>query len=179
MPDSESDRQDVGAIRRILRAPTILDLTIALAVIAALSAIAIPYFYSQPRVTLDHAAILMANDLRYTQNEAAICGHGTRVEFSSSGDGYTAVYSSGKPIANPVGGDNLVRQYSFDAIFRGVRLETRGGQQAIEFDRNGFAESGLEVALYYQGGERLIRLESGSGLVTIDGLESEWEDDWL
>ena len=130
-------------------------------------------------VTLDHAAILMANDLRYTQNEAAICGHGTRVEFSPSGDGYTAVYSSGKPIANPVGGDNLARRYSFDAIFRGVRLETRGGEQAIEFDRNGFAKSALEVALYYQGGERLVRLESGSGIVTIDGLETEWKDDGL
>lgn len=179
MPDSRSDRREVGTIRRLLRAPTILDLAIALAVIAALSAIAIPCFYSQPRVTLDHAAILMANDLRYTQNEAAICGHGTRVEFSPSGDGYTAVYSSGKPIANPVGGDNLVRRYSFDAIFRGVRLETRGGEQAVEFDRNGFARSALEVALYYQGGERLLRLESGSGIVSIDGLETEWKDDGL
>ena len=179
MSDSETEPAEEGTLRRWLRAPTILDLSIALSLIAILSAIAIPTFFSRPKVTLDHAAILLANDMRYAQNEAALCGMSTRVKFDPSGDGYAIQYSNGKAIANPIGGADLVRSYSFDAIFRGVRIASLDGVESVEFDRNGFASQGLELELQYEEGTRVLRMERGSGLVTIEGLESDWVDDGL
>lgn len=168
-----------GFLRRCLRAPSIVDLTLTLASITVASALAIPYFFGRPQVTLDHAAILLANDLRYTQNEAAVSGETTRIAFDPGGDGYRAVYQSGDAIANPVGGADLERAYSFDAIFRGVQLSPRAGAEAVEFDRNGFAKGGVEVELSFEGDSRLLRLEQGSGIVHIEGLEGEWQDDGL
>jgi Tfp pilus assembly protein FimT len=166
-------------IKRCLRAPSIVDLAVILALITVASGLAIPYFFSRPQVTLDHAAILLANDLRYTQNEAAISGETTRVVFQENGDGYQALYKSGGALPNPVGGADLQRVYSFDAIFQGVRLSPRGGAQTVEFDRNGFAVDGLEVEFFYKDGSRVLSLERGSGMMHIEGLEGEWLDNGL
>jgi hypothetical protein len=174
---SESSRS--GMFRRLISGPNIVDLTLALAVITLITGLAIPYFFSKPEITLDHAAILLANDLRYAQNEAAICGRETRVMFAGDGDGYQVRYRDGGAVANPVGGADLRRIYSIDAIFRGVRIEPLGEIEGVDFDRNGFAQSGLEVELTYEDGRRLLTMEKGSGLIHIAGLESDWRDDGL
>lgn|GEM_PF-1006833 len=169
----------LAALGRWAAGLNILHLAVALAGITALTGVAIPAFYSRPEVTLDHASILLAKDLRYAQNEAAICGAGTRVEFDPGGDGYVVRYESGGPVANPVGGADLFRSYSFDAIFRGVELEVIGGPTAVRFDRDGFALDPLEVELRYGGDHRLLQMSEGSGLVDIQGLENGWNDEGL
>ncbi len=163
-------------MRRLASGLSILHLALGLVIVTVLTGVAIPLFYAQPKITLDHAAILLANDLRYAQNEAAISGESTSIKFDQDGDGYSAQYSSGLPIANPVGGGELVRQYSFDAIFRGVSLEVLSGSTATRFDRHGFATTPIDIRLSYQGDTRLLRMAVGSGLVEISGLETSWED---
>ncbi|MFT7668988.1 MAG: hypothetical protein ACI8X5_001688 [Planctomycetota bacterium] len=165
-------------IRLILKGVTIMDIAIALASLALITGIAIPVYFSQPRVTLDHAAILLANDLRFAQNEAAISGESTVLEFDEEGDGYAVFYESGAPVTNPVGPLNLDRQYSVDAIFRGVSLRPlEGGPPS--FDRHGFLLNEIRVELRYEGETRRLQMERGSGLVSIEGLGRVWTDDGL
>lgn len=166
-------------LRRLASGLNILDLAVVMAIVTVLTGIAIPVFYSQPRVTLDHASILLANDLRYAQNEAAISGQMTHLLLDAKGDGYSVRYKNGNSVANPVGGGELRRQYSVDAIFRGVSLKLVEGDSTVSFDRNGFALDALTVSLHYQEDSRVLRMALGSGLVEIQGLENEWKDDGL
>lgn len=163
--------------RRWIHGLSILDLAIAMGVVLVLSCIAIPGFFSRPAITLDHAALLFASDLRYAQNEAAISGQGTRVELSADGDGYAVDYQTGEAVGNPVGGENLRRKYSHDAIFRGVEIQVLEGSSTPSFDRNGFALEGGSYTLTYEGDIRMVHLERGSGHLEIVGLTENWTDD--
>jgi Tfp pilus assembly protein FimT len=156
-----------------------MDLAITLVVVAVLSCIAIPAFFSQPVVTLDHAALLFANDLRYAQNEAAISSQGTQVNFDLKQDGYTVTYQTGEAVPNPIGGADLLRTYSHDAIFRGVLIEIVEGANPQRFDRAGFALDGGKFRLKYEGDERFVFLVRGSGHLEIQGLATEWVDDGM
>lgn len=179
MPEASTESKRTGFPRRLATGLNILDLAIVMAIVTVLTGIAIPVFYSQPKITLDHASILLANDLRYAQNEAAICGEATTLTFAENGDGYSVNYKSGRPVANPVGGLDLVRQYSVDAIFRGVSLAVVEGERTQHFDRHGFALGDVVIEMRYEGDTRTLRMKKGSGLVHIRGLETQWEDQGL
>jgi len=160
---------------------SLLELILALALITVVSSVAIPAYYSLPAVTLDNAAILLARDLRYAQNKAALIGEDTRVVFDEDGDGYRAVTESGSSLSNPVGGDALIRKYSADAVFEGThiaRLEGAAGF-SLRFDRHGFALDQGRVELTYQDQVRILILKRGTGRVEIEGLSTHWRDDGL
>lgn len=151
-----------------------------LGAVGVFSCVAIPMFFSQTRITLDNATLLFAKDLRHAQNEAVLAGQTTAMEVDQSGDGYALIYSSGRPIPNPVGGGDLKRVYSFDAIFRGVEIEALDERsQKVSYDRNGFALNSGRFKLTYEGGERFVRVDKGSGRVQIEGLERDWNDNGL
>lgn len=179
MADSSNADSTPGLLTRLREGLNILDFALALVLVLVVSAIAIPSFFAQPKVTLDHAALLLAHDLRYAQNEAALCAQTTEVRFDPAGDGYSILYLSGQAVANPIGGGDLERQYSYDAVFRGVMLETEGGTTHVRFDRSGFALDDASFVLHYGDDTRRLVLERGSGLMRIEGLQSEWRDDGL
>jgi len=179
MADSSSADAKPGLLSRMRNGLNILDFALTLALVLVVSAIAIPSFFAQPKVTLDHAALLLAHDLRYAQNEAALCAQTTEVRFDPGGDGYSILYRNGQAVANPVGGADLVRQYSFDAVFRGVTVEPEGGTTHVRFDRSGFALDDASFVLHYGDDTRRLVLERGSGLMQIEGLQREWRDDGL
>lgn len=177
--DSSAADPDQGFLQRWRRGLSLIDFLIALTAILIASVVAIPGFFGRPEVTLDSAAMLLANDLRFAQNEAALSEQGTRVVFSETGDGYEILYSDGVAVSNPVGGGSLVRQYSRDAIFRGVRTTVEGEETTVRFDESGFALDRLAVRLDYGGESRRLYLTRGSGMMEIDGLIREWRDDGL
>ena len=161
---------------------SVFEITIAhmlsfLGLVGVISCVAIPMFFSQPKITLDNAALLFAKDLRYGQNEAVLAGQTTYVELDAGGDGYALRYSSGTAVPNPVGGDDLIRIYSFDAIFRGVEIQALDEEsRKVTFDHNGFSLNAGRFLLTYEEGRRTVELERGSGRIKITGLEREWTD---
>jgi len=179
MADSSSASPTDGLAGRLRHGLRLTDFALALVAVLVVSCIAIPYFFSRPRVTLDHAALLLAHDLRYAQNEAALMAQTTEVRFDAGGDGYTVHYKNGDEVANPVGGGALFRRYSADAIFQGVSLEPIGGVERVRYDRSGFSLDEAGFVLRYGGDERRLFLSSGNGRLRIEGLEREWRDDGL
>jgi Tfp pilus assembly protein FimT len=151
-----------------------------LAVVALFSCIAIPLFFGQPKVTLDSAAILLAQDLRLAQNEAVLASQTTSLALDENGDGYAIEYSSGRVLANPVGGEDLRRVYSFDAIFRGVQIEAvKDSASLVSFSRDGFSLNGASFRLEYGDETRLVHVAKGNGEISIDGLHSPFDDSGL
>ena len=160
---------------------TLLELAIALALITIVSVIAIPAFYAQPAVTLDNASVLLARDLRYAQNEAAMRGVNTQITFDDFGDGYAVETADAMPLPNPVGGGDLVRVYSRDAIFENVKITAINGlsEPHVRFDKNGFALDGVSIEMHYEDEVRIVHLAKESGLMQIEGLTTRWKDDGL
>jgi hypothetical protein len=156
-------------------------LTLSLASLTIFSLIAIPTFYARPAVTLDNVTILLAHDLRHAQNEAAILQVDTQVVFRENGDGYELLTKTGKPLPNPVGGGDLFRKYSRDAIFEGVRITSVDGleENALRFGANGFCLGRADIELHYEGEVRVLHIAKNSGMIEIEGLHRPWSDDGL
>lgn len=158
---------------------SILELAVVLTLLTVAAAIAIPLFFGRPSVTLDSAAILLARDLRAAQNEAVLRGRDVVVQFLPEGDGYRAFDESGELLPSPSGGGEFLRRYSRDGVFEGVRIELLDVAQnrSVHFTPEGFALQGLRLELVYAGDRRQLRLESATGLVSIEGLRRPWNDD--
>ena len=158
---------------------SLLELTIALALITIASVIAIPAFYSQPGVTLDNAAVLLARDMRYAQNAAVLIGEETWLVVDENGDGYSVMRADGELLQNPIGGGELVRTYSADAIFEGIDIPHVDSDvdRTFRFNRHGFCLQRGQVELRYGDRVRILCVKQGSGRITIDGLLTPWSDD--
>jgi len=154
---------------------TLLELLLVLVVLALVASLAIPRWFDGSGRTLANATRLLAHDLREAQNRAAFEGRGTRLVFRADGDGYWIENDLGKPEEAPLGGGEYQRTYSFDGVFRGVRIDRVevGWDRMIAFDRHGLADEDGVVLVTFEGESLLLHIERGSGLIEIDGL------DWL
>jgi Tfp pilus assembly protein FimT len=157
---------------------TILELLVLLAAVSVIASLGIPAYFSRPNVTLDSAAKLLAKDLREVQNRAALYEEALVLRFDEDGHGYSATDRRGQPLLSPYGQGPFVRDYDFDAVFRGVRVESvraaKGGR--VPFDPSGRPESSAEVVLTFRGETRRVILRAGSGLISIEGLDDPWVD---
>ena len=157
---------------------TILELLIALLVISVLAALAIPAYLGRPEVTLEKAAVLLARDLLAARSRAAYFSEPCRFEFPRDGDGYRVLDLEGYVIENPTTNQPFVREYSYDAVFRGVSvIDVRaGGDRALEFDHRGHASETVEITLGYRDDMRVVVIDEGIGRVSIRGSTSGWTD---
>lgn len=157
---------------------TILELTVVLAVLAVLSSFTIPAWFDRPEVTLDNAARLLARDLREVQNRAALYQATLLMRFDDDGGGYAATTEEGAVILSPYGARTFERRFDRDAVFRGVRIESRdlGGLEAVEFTGRGTVRQGARFVVTYRGEQRILRLRPFSGMIEIDGLAAPWID---
>jgi len=155
---------------------TILELTVVLVVMAVLSSFTIPAWFDRPEVTLDNAARLLARDLRDVQNRAALYQTTLQMRFDEDGGGYAATTDEGATLLSPYGERPFERRYDRDAIFRGVRIESRdlGGLEAVEFTARGTARQGARLVVTYRGEQRILRMQPFSGMIEIDGLAKPW-----
>lgn len=158
---------------------TIVHMALMLAAGAATASVAIPAWFSRVPVTLDNATLLLARDLREVQNRAAFQRRPLQVVFLEDGRGYEVLDGGGRPVRARIGRGRYRRTYDRDAVFRGV---TVAGVEARNTDRIVYGPAGalldtVAVCLAFRGSERTIRLERGSGRISIDGMEREWLDD--
>ena len=157
---------------------TIVELLVLLVVVSAIASIGIPAYFSRPSVTLDSAAKLLARDLREVQNRAALYEEPLMIRFAEDRLGYSATDRNGQPLLSPYGSGAFVRAFAVDAVFRGVKIESirsaTGGQ--ISFDARGRPSKSAAVVLTFGGESRTVILRSGSGLISIQGLDQPWVD---
>lgn len=157
---------------------TILELLLLLSGLAILAAWAIPAWFDRPDVTLENASTLLAHDLRAAQNRAAYTGTPCSMVFPEDGDGYAVLDERGDLVRNPRTELPFRRRYSFDGVFRGVRIVSvdLGPDRALDFDANGLVLDGGSITLAFNGELRKVWIDEGSGRMRIEGSSSGWTD---
>lgn len=155
---------------------TLLELLMALVVISVVASFAIPAWFERGVVTLDNAARLMAQDLRDAQNRAAFQGREIRVVFDEGG--YRVIDTAGDPLIAPIGSGPFQRSYPDDATFEGVVIERIefGSDRTLHYDSSGTVAAGGSVLLRFREDARVVSVQSGVGLIEIQGLAKPWED---
>ncbi len=168
-----------GAGRHRRATFSLLQLFIGLGLLAVVSAVAIPAWFARPDITLDNATILLAEDLREAQNRAAFGHRFIDVVFLPDGDGYEVRGDDARPIEARVGSGPFRREYSRDAVFRGVRLQVVSGapEGKLSYDRLGFLAQPAKLTLAYRGERSTIDLEERTGKITVEGTREPWIDD--
>ena len=156
---------------------TLLELIVALALVALVAALAVPAYFARGDVTLENAAQLLAEDLRLAQNHAAF--HRAPTTFRFEGNGYAALGAEGEPLVHPRTELAFVRDYDRDAVFRGVRIVAvdLGGAPDLRFEPGGTAAGDLRVRLRFGDDERVVVLARGSGRIEIHGTTRGYADD--
>lgn len=158
---------------------TILELLIALMLIAIVASLAVPAWFDRSEVTLENACVLLARDLRLAQNRAAVMGEETVVEFSADGTGYTVFGPWGKVITHPRTRRPFHRDYSADGVFEDVRVDSveLGQGFRISFTPGGQARNGGRIVLRFGDERRAVCVETETGEIAIEGSDSGWVDD--
>ena len=155
---------------------TLLELLLVLIALAIVASLAIPAWFDGSGRTLENATRLLSHDLREAQNRAAFQGREMRVVFHEDGDGYRVLNAGGGAEPAPLGKGPFERNYSFDGIFRGIKIERTdlGGDRTLVYDTSGFVDQGGEIVVSFGGESRTLSIESGSGLMEIEGVD--WAD---
>lgn len=155
---------------------SILALVVAMLVVAMGASFAIPAFFKRPSVTLESAVELFAKDVLDLQNQAVLNFERVELRFLDEGDGYTGHHRDGRLLAAPTGNGTFEREYSFNAVFRGVRIDTiqlGDGGDVLAFDRRGHASTDLRLVFAYEGATCEVHVEDGSGRVVIGEVTSD------
>lgn len=150
---------------------------LTLTLVGGAAGLAIPAYFGRHEVTLDNAAILLAQELRMAQNRSAYLGVDS--VFAFEGDGWRVLDLAGQVVRRPGAGPPFERDLAADGVFEGVRVERvdLGADAALVFDRYGRAQEDGEIVLAYAGERREVRVDARTGLVSIDGLRRPWIDE--
>ena len=154
------------------------DLLVSLTAIAFASALAIPAYFANPKITLENAGILLAHDLRAAQNRAAYFGEPCNFEFLEEGKGYRVTDKEGDVLIHQATQLAFLRFYPEDGVFEGVEiLEVEAnGDRVIPFDAQGRPMEDARITLGYRGERRIVELTRGSGSVKLIGSTSDFVD---
>ncbi|MCA9003200.1 MAG: hypothetical protein KDB61_14855 [Planctomycetes bacterium] len=141
--------------------------------ISALAAILIPFWFQQPKITLDSAAELLVKDIRGVQDHCVLTRTEVRIEFDADGGGYKIVDRDGTPLPAPLKDGPYEREYDFDAVFRGVRIESAdfGGEPILRFGKDGYSKHDGAVSITFEGETR--RVIFSQNVARIEGAEGE------
>ena len=149
------------------RGVALLTILLSLCAVALVAVVAIPAFFSQSQVTLDNACRLLLSDLRSAQNRSSFLK--TQGVFTVHVDGWRATTEDGEPLLGHNISDGIVRNFSRDGVFEGVRIENieLGGDGRIAFDRQGLALEGGTLEVVFRDERRLVTIEKGTGLALV------------
>jgi prepilin-type N-terminal cleavage/methylation domain-containing protein len=168
----------MGPGRTARRGFTVFELLLVIVVVSMVAAVTVPAFFSLPEVSLENASILLANDLRTAQNQAAFEGRAACFRFLPDGDGYVVTDATGNVLENPATGRAFERSYSSDGVFKGVwiRSARTGREGVLRIDDHGRPRESAHVTLSFRGDSRDVLVEEGTGRLTILGSTSGWVD---
>jgi hypothetical protein len=157
----------IRSARKPLRAFTILELSVALLLVALVGTSAIWAFFSRSEVTLDNATRLLVQDLRLAQNLAEVQRTPVEVSFFPDGSGYGIVAHATGAVPHQA----ERRHYSSDAVFEGVQIVAVdfGLRRGVLFDAHGAAVQAGRVTLSYRGEARTVLVEAGRGQILVPG----------
>ena len=70
----------------------------------------------------------------------------------------------------------FVRRFSAGGVFEGVRIEEidLGGAQVLTYNGGGEASVSGEVVVSFKNEKRVLKLQSPSGAIRIEGLARRW-----
>ena len=165
--------------RRPGRGFTILELLVALSVISVLAAYSIATYFSRSEVTLESAAVLLAEELRTAQNRSLFLGEPSTVVFFP--DGYRVLDPEGRTLQNPRTLLSFERRYSRDGVFRGVTVleASFGAGNVLELDGDGLPRQGGTILLGFGDERRTIVVTAKDRELEILGSSSGWVDTGL
>jgi prepilin-type N-terminal cleavage/methylation domain-containing protein len=141
--------------RHSRRGFTILELCIALVLVTLVATASIWAWFSRAEITLVKAADLLVEDLRLAQTHA-ICLHApVEVVFRPDATGYHVVLPENDQFLPNA---ELPRIYPADAVFEGVRIETRRlpHENRLVFDARGHVARDAWITLSFRGEARTI-----------------------
>jgi prepilin-type N-terminal cleavage/methylation domain-containing protein len=146
------------------RAFTILELIVTLLVLTVVATISIWTYFSRAEVTLVNAAHLLVDDLRLAQARAACLHERVEVVFHDDAAGYHVIVPDGEGLPNA----KHPRNYPVDAVFEGVRIQTRRlpDSKRLVFDGRGRLSGESTITLSYRGETRTV-LAHADGTVTL------------
>ncbi len=156
-----------AAVRR--RGFTIVELLVALILVALTATASITAFFSRSEVTLDNAARLLAEDLRSAQSRATILRCDVVFHFTADGTGYESYDNDRRPRPQAKGPASTRRNFDRDAVFEGVRVcdVQVGGADHLVFLRDGSVAVGGQVTLSYRGATRTVVIEPGKSWIRV------------
>lgn len=157
---------------------TILEFAVALVVFSIVASFALPMYFERPEITLENAGRLLAHDLRRAQNRAAYLATTTTVVFDDDGGGYRVQEGPSPALSGGAGTSH--RRFDRDGVFQGVRIDDvriDGAQRLLRFGPRGDALLGGEVVLTFQDEDRTLRIDRGTGHLTLIGTTSGFRDD--
>jgi hypothetical protein len=157
---------------RARRGISLLVVLLALSLVAVLAIVAIPLYFSRPAVTLDNACDVLKRDLRAAQGSATLSSSSATFVFLE--DGWHALDATGEPIVVVGETHALLRRFSHDGVFDGVRVARIefGPDHAVHIDRDGLLGETGELVLEFGGERRRVVIEKGAGYVLVDPPES-------
>ena len=148
---------------------TILELSIALAIITLVACVAITVFFGQPAVTLTSAVKLLNQDMLIAKNRALLNRSNVTVHFYPAGNGYEARYEDGEFLPSPSGRGDFIRDYEIDGVFEGVSLSAVdfGEDRSLSFDTSGLSLEDGSVTLSYEGASSTVEITRAGGVRTV------------
>jgi hypothetical protein len=151
------------------RGVSLLTVLCSLSFVALVAIIAIPMFFGRHTITLDNACKLLSRDLRALQNRAALEKQTMQLAFDV--DGWVATDSFGHEVEGLGESHPLVRRFSSDGVFEGVRITKIevGPRSALAVDTRGLVTEGGRLVLEFDGETREVAIERGSGTLTVVG----------
>jgi prepilin-type N-terminal cleavage/methylation domain-containing protein len=157
---------------------TLIELLLVLLVLSLGAATTITWYFSKAEVTLENAAVLLAQDLRAAQHRSIFLGEPTRFVFLPDGEGYVVTDEAGAIAHNPLTDEPFLRIYPDDGVFIGVtvRAARAGEDRTLEIDGRGTALEDLSVTLVQGEEERTVEFERAEGVIRIKGSSSGWLD---
>jgi len=154
----------VPCARAFRSAFSLLELTIVLAIIVSVSAVALPRYWSSiARYRVDMAARRIAADLSLAQSKAKATGQFRNVDFHATNPAYLLPEESSLTAPAPaVFTVNLARDFiSFDSCI----LTDRG--RRLTFDGFGQPAQGLTLVLSSAGHIRIVSVDQSSGAINV------------
>ncbi len=155
--------------RRLRGGFTIVELLVALILVALTATVAISAFFSRTEITLDNAARLLAEDLRSAQSRATALRCEVVFRFAADGSGYESFDNDQRTKPHTNGPDGMRRDFERDAVFEGVRISAvqLGGPDHVLFLRDGSVAAGGQVTIDYHGATRTVVIEPGKSWIRV------------